>query len=240
LIDNSNISIGAKKLPELAHLAEGLNQDHAMRLCIPNLTRLLCSAGRRTASGELDDLRALAHKGTMGELFVAGSRPPSTGAIWEVYKANGFTVKVLARDEHNKEEAVDSVVHAVGLQLLADAEDREDSPGTHTLVLCTGDGGRNDGKTSFPKLAFSAARHGWRVEVWSWASDLSGNFQRLSRFFPDGRVTIHLLDHFREYISFRQGEQAAFQLPASGTGEISEVRAAAEAAAAAAAAAAEA
>jgi hypothetical protein len=88
------------------------------------------------------------------------------------------------------------------------ADKEGDAPGSHVLVLCTGDGGRNDGETSFPRLVAHAAKRGFRVEVWAWAHSLSDRFAKVAACFPDGRVTVRLLDEHRDRLVFRSGAAA--------------------------------
>lgn len=137
--------------------------------------------------------------------YVVGSKgraEDASAAEWAAaYEREGFVVKVIARDYSGREDAVDSVLHA-GLQslIIAVTEDASAPPGTHTLVLATGDGNCNDGVTSFPGVAFSAAIAGLRVEVWGWmqrGGGFSTAFSRVAACFGDGRVTLHSLHPHR-------------------------------------------
>lgn len=183
-IDNSNIYISALSQYEGAGVQNG-----AVRVNVRALTALL---------------EAERFGVTVGRRFVAGSKPPGSSAIWERYRDLGYHVEVHSRDHETRgETAVDSVTHAAALQLITDLQLRGDPPGTHTIVLATGDGGENNGVTSFPRLAFTAASLGIRVEIWSWAATLNiREFSRVAALFPDGRVTMHHLDPFKSEICF--------------------------------------
>ena len=189
LIDNSNIFIAGKNVG-----AGAAAENAGLRLSVQNL----CSLLERGSLGA-----PAADAPTVGKRFVCGSRQyRAADTIWERYRAAGYTVRTLARDERGDEESIDSVQHAVGYSLISKHQD--DAPGSHVLVLATGDGNSNDGETSFPSLVFDAARRGFRVEVWAWAHARSKNFERVSALFDDGRVTLHDLDAFHAHVMYTE------------------------------------
>jgi hypothetical protein len=125
--------------------------------------------------------------------YVAGSKPPAQNSVWQRFRDERYVASIHSRDHQTgRETAIDTVLHGAALQLVMDRA--TDPPGANTLVLATGDGNVNDGFTSFPRLAQSAAAHGFRVEIWSFQASLSRNFRAVAAQFPDGRITIHLLD----------------------------------------------
>ncbi len=55
-----------------------------------------------------------------GKRLVAGSKPPSSGEIWQRWEATGFNVKVCSRDvDTGKEDLVDEFLHAQAYASIA-------------------------------------------------------------------------------------------------------------------------
>lgn len=186
-IDNSNISITAKT-------AQDGTYNPAVRVSASALTGLM-ERGHDGPAREGD--------AAVGLRVVAGSRSTNGDDAWSAhYQALGYRAEVRSRDPRTGSEVgVDAAVHAAGLQLVLDHRDA--APGSHTLVLVTGDGNGNNGLSSFPRLARAAASCGFRVEVWSWRSSMNfGEYGRVVDEFPDGRVTLHLLDAYRHHVCY--------------------------------------
>ena len=144
--------------------------------------------------------------------LACGSSPPkekSPGKVswtWQQYEKIGYCTNVIPRVD-GKEKAVDSLCHGPALQLITDvAALPPHKRGEHTLVIATGDGGRNDNMTSFPRAVWAAAIVGMRVEVWGWHGThggFSGNFRRIVDRFADGRVTLHSFEPYRFRVQHR-------------------------------------
>jgi len=182
VFDWSNISIGA-----MNHCGGRGASNKDVRIDICQTTELL-AAGR-----------------PVGTCYVAGSIPskgkiPPYGAEFQKL---GYTAEWLIRDDRTGEErGVDSCLHAVAGQIALDKFNNSGTTrSTETLVLVTGDGNMHTGKSSFPRVAESAANAGLRVEIWSWEATLSGEFARIAAKYP-GRVTIHLLDRFKSKVCY--------------------------------------
>ena len=70
-----------------------------------------------------------------------------------------------------------------------------------TLVIASGDGLISKWETSFPGQAERALKRGWNVEVWSWAEQLTGQYNRLCREYR-GRVIVKVLDPYYRSVTF--------------------------------------
>jgi len=220
-IDNSNIYVTA------LHAFDGHNDhnstssqcNYAVRINVRGLTSLL----ERGEGGGYDQSPGILPVGIeIATRLTAGSKPPSNNGIWKAYQSMHYRTEVHSRDhESHKETAIDSILHGAALQLVADRG--SDDPGANTLVLATGDGNDNGGLTSFPRLAVSAAAAGFRVEIWSWQSSLNRQaFEAVSHMFPDGRVSIHLLDPHKLSVCYlvpsREEQQSARRASAGAKG----------------------
>jgi len=211
-IDNSNIYVTA------LHTFDGddnnNNSSHcnyAVRINVRGLTSLL-------EQGCLDQ----PIQADIATRLTAGSKPPANNGIWKAYQSRLYHTEVHSRDhETHKETAIDSILHGAALQLVLDRGN--DNPGANTLVLATGDGNDNGGLTSFPRLASSAAAAGFRVEIWSWRSSLNRQaFEAVRNMFPDGRLSIHLLDPHKLRVCYlapsREEQQSASRASAGAKG----------------------
>jgi hypothetical protein len=74
------------------------------------------------------------------------------------------------------------------------------------LILLSGDGNDNNGRTSFPGVVSIALEHGWLVEIWAWKASLSTKYLDLQRKYPL-QMKIKHLDIFRNKITFKQKQQ---------------------------------
>jgi hypothetical protein len=176
-VDNSNVFIGAQhKDPN--------RQDYTVRVKSLELGHLL--AGRAPE---------------VGVRLVAGSKPPSSGAIWQHWEDAGYKVKICSRDaDTGREDLVDDFICAQASDCVMDR--LRDQPGENTLVICSGDGNGNGGFASLLKVVKNTAlQAGWRVEVWSWSWSLSSNYRRLATEYPD-RVSLKCMDEYWDRITF--------------------------------------
>jgi hypothetical protein len=159
------------------------------------------SAAQPAGSGQWPRSLASGRAGSREVRLVGGSKPPASGAIWGHWEAAGYRVKICSRDvDTNAEDLVDTFLHAQALNCVM-SRDKEPA-GENTLVLCTGDGNRNEGYSSFYDVARNTAERGWRVEVWSWSWALSSRFKALAREYPT-RISCSMLDTFWDRITFK-------------------------------------
>lgn len=159
--------------------------------------------------------------------LACGSSPPKEKTpgkvswIWTQYEKVGYATNVIPRVD-GKERAVDSLCHGPALQLITDVSALPPAKrGEHTLVIATGDGGRHDNMTSFPRAVWAAAIVGMRVEVWGWAGThggFSGTFRKIADRFADGRVTLHSFEPYRFRVQHRWVPRAPTGTPALATG----------------------
>jgi hypothetical protein len=144
--------------------------------------------------------------------FVGGSTPSVDSSLdsslsaktdsreWQWEQA-GYKVHTLPRSgaHGGREVGVDEMLHAkISHQILQanlDEKKGKKDPSTgqgsntaHTLVLLTGDGNDNSGRTTFPDTVRMALEYGWRVELWSWKHSLSRAFKELARQHPCTRT----------------------------------------------------
>ena len=113
---------------------------------------------------------------------------------WAAYRAGGYHTTVHQRRRSEGEQGVDAELHSLALKAIALGHYRD----ARTLVLVTGDGNDNDGKTTFPEVAIAALRQGWAVEVWSWEAGCSGRWRDLQQTYgPTGKFALRLLDEHR-------------------------------------------
>ena len=85
---------------------------------------------------------------------------------------------------------------------------------SQTLVLLTGDGNGNDGRTTFPDIVIDFMKHNadreasgrpplWKVEIVAWRRALSPKMTMLQNQYP-GYVAVRYLDRYREYVTYRE------------------------------------
>src|SRR3954451_13508046 len=121
LVDNSNVSIGGRKLSasrkgvERGEHGEPEAIDPSWRLDFKELLELLADARPVHAA------------------LLAGSRCGGSDAIWRAAEASGFEVYVHEREAHHWEKAVDTELAVRGTELIVSA------PEPMTLILASGD-----------------------------------------------------------------------------------------------------
>ncbi|MFT8642862.1 NYN domain-containing protein [Gluconacetobacter sp.] len=171
-MDNSNIFGGAQRTAREKESAPW----KSVRI---DYQKLFAVIGRKRAS--------------LGTSMLAGSVPPGNDALWEAAQTAGFDTTLLRRVESDDgrliEQGVDEALHLKIGNILLD----EDQPGT--IVLLTGDGATTEQECSFTKQVERAAKRGWKVEIWSWRSQLSPKLRDMRLRFPD-LVTVNYLDEW--------------------------------------------
>lgn len=123
--------------------------------------------------------------------FVGGVMPDVVVRHW---KQLGYSVRCGAQDDYGAN--IDDLLHAQILDSLTTAT----TPGV--LVLLTGDGNMNSGRSSFPRCVTVALKLGWRVELYAWRSSMSicyPAFAALSK----GNMVVRYLDEWRSDITIR-------------------------------------
>ena len=63
-----------------------------------------------------------------------------------------------------------------------------------TIALVTGDGNRNEGRTSFPACIEIALKHGWRVELHTWRATMNRIYHKFEGEYGSHHFRIHFLD----------------------------------------------
>lgn len=196
-VDNSNIHIGA----QLSHSASpGSGTEVGVPVVHVKYTELV---ERVEASRECR------------RRFVGGVMPDVVVRHW---KQLGYSVRSGAQDDFGAN--IDDLLHAQILDTLTSAP----TPGI--LVLMTGDGNMNSGRSSFPRCVTVALRLGWRVEMYAWRASMSICYPAFASL-SQGRLTIKYLDDWRADISLRtdrlrvregSGKAAMLRQVADGTG----------------------
>jgi hypothetical protein len=134
-----------------------------------------------------------------GISMLAGSVPPGNDALWDAAVQAGFDTTLLRRVASDTgrlvEQGVDEAIHLRISNILLDA----DEPGT--IVIATGDGAQGIQGCSFTDQVVRAAKHDWKVEVWSWQSQLSQRLRNTRLRFP-GQVKILKFDEWYRSIVF--------------------------------------
>ena len=110
----------------------------------------------------------------------------------------GLGCNVLRQNTSGKEMGVDDFLHTQ-IQMLI-AQPGSHKPGDRLLVLATGDGNDNSGKSNFPECIHIAASNGFLVEIWCWKSSLSANISATVSMFPLGQIKIKFLDSVIEKV----------------------------------------
>ena len=198
VVDNSNIFINAQYI-------DG-ERDLSVRVSIPKL---------------LDVVRHGRHPITQ---MVAGSKNGVGDPRWKHAYENEHVVVHLEDRRGGDEQAVDDLIHAQALQTL-NTVDFGKGPRSQTLILLTGDGNDNGGRTRFPDIVIAAMRHNttrqidgrdplWKVEIVSWNRSLSGELKRLRDLYPE-YIFIRLLDQHRDYVTF---QDRRYMLPTAAVG----------------------
>ena len=196
LVDNSNVFGGAQQI-------DNGRRDHSVRVDIARLARLL------------EDGRPAATRVVCGSVPSGGGSSEGLSSLWECWRSAGYHVRVAPRDAGNREVFVDEALHSELGRILTLLNDSSTRPSHHTVVLTTGDGNDNGGRTSFPAMAERLARDGFVVEIACWRQSCSRAYERLSR---SGLVRLRYLDEHRENITFRRDPVAPWPRPQSRPG----------------------
>jgi hypothetical protein len=177
-VDVSNILIGSKR-----DIVTGEN-DHAIRLDARNLLELV--TGLRTAAKKV----------------VIGSHPSKDSPMWDKWREVGWSdIRILDRmttmDGRSGEQAVDDCLHAAMSSDICCTY-----PEQRTLVLLTGDGNTNSGRTNFPAVIEMALLRGWDVELWSWGHSMHAVYDRFKDTYPQ-HFNLRTLDSHRSSVCYR-------------------------------------
>jgi hypothetical protein len=149
--------------------------------------------------------RVLRHgKLNLGVSMLAGSVPPGNDALWAAAIEAGFDTTLLHRVTTDTgrlvEQGVDEAIHLRISNILLDA----DEPGT--IVIATGDGAQTNQGCSFTDQVIRAAKHGWKVEVWSWQSQLSNRLRDTRLRYLDQVKILKLDEWYRSIVFLRGGD----------------------------------
>jgi hypothetical protein len=185
--DNSNIFISAQY--------ENGDRDLSVRVSVPNLCDVV-RFGRHPQ-----------------KQFVAGSHFGQGPPVWKAsYENENFEVYVQKRHTATAtEQGVDEVLHAQAMVALS--ADFGGDRLSQTLILLTGDGHGNSGRSSFPVIITAFMRHNleremngkpplWKVEIVTWKSSLSQQLTTLRDTYS-GYVFIRYLDEYRSYVTYK-------------------------------------
>jgi len=167
IIDLSNIIIGAKNHVDQHGKGRVLSKLGFLRLC-----NIDCSGIR-----EKPDISCT----------IAGSIGSNEFSEAEEETFIGLGCNVYRQKTKGKEQLVDDFLHKEINKIVA-------KPGSHLLILATGDGNHNSGKSNFPECVYIAACNGFMVEIMSWKKSLSANLIAVQSLFPPGQIKIKLLD----------------------------------------------
>lgn len=180
-LDNSNIFGGAQRAAAEKEKAPW----PAVRVDYKNLFRVLRHGKMNT-----------------GVSMLAGSVPPGNEALWTAAKEAGFDTtllhKVPADTGRLSEQGVDEAIHLRIGNILLDA----DEPGM--IVVATGDGAQTTQGCSFTDQVIRAAKRGWKVEIWSWRTQLSPRLRDTRVKYPS-LVTVFILDEWYRSVVFLKG-----------------------------------
>ena len=110
----------------------------------------------------------------------------------------GLGCNVLREETVGTEQAVDDFLHLQIMKLVSQSGIHE--PGSRLLILATGDGNENHGRTNFPECIHLAASNGFMVEIHSWKKSLSSNLREVQKLFPPGQIIINYLDDVKDQI----------------------------------------
>ena len=61
------------------------------------------------------------------------------------------------------------------------------------MALVTGDGNRNDERTTFPECIEAALKNDWHIELYSWRQSTSGIYMEMARTYA-GHLCVRYLD----------------------------------------------
>ena len=110
--------------------------------------------------------------------------------MWQAWKEANYDVDIEVRRAGAGEQAVDDRIHAAAL-FTASKRFEDD----RTLILVTGDGNDNHGRTTFPEVVNAALQGGWVVEMYTWRHSCSRKLLDFARNYAQtGRFRLHFLN----------------------------------------------
>jgi hypothetical protein len=161
--------------------------------------------------------------------FVAGSHFGQGSPVWKAsYENENFEVYVQKRHTATAaEQGVDEVLHAQAMVALS--SNFGGGRLSQTLILLTGDGNGNFGRTSFPVIITAFMRHNlelegsgkpplWKVEIVAWKSSLSQQLTTLRDRYS-GYISIRYLDHYRSYVTYNDHSRVGVATIGKGKGK---------------------
>lgn len=74
----------------------------------------------------------------------------------------------------------------------------------YSTIFQDGNNHEEEGGTNFVEVILQALRRGWQVEIWSWERSISQVYYLLRK--ENEGLSIHLLDEYRNMITFRSGD----------------------------------
>lgn len=126
--------------------------------------------------------------------WVVGSgmdSPRRDQQYWHRWKAQGFTL--LVSEKKQKEVFVDDALHAQMLYTIL-----TETP--QTMVLVSGDGNTNQGRTSFPLCVRLALQREWHVVVWAWREGAHLSWTELARLSAPRFRVRYLNDYVSRFV----------------------------------------
>jgi ankyrin repeat protein len=143
------------------------------------------SLNLRNLITSVEGRRNIKERIVIGSTGATGERSPH----WEIWERAQYQLGIGVRDPNTGREVF--VDEALQVQMARTAASVY-RPG-RVLVLITGDGNRNDGRVRFPEIVEIALRHGWCVELYSWASSTHSVYKEFDREYV-GFFKLHFLD----------------------------------------------
>jgi len=100
----------------------------------------------------------------------------------------------IVKHGRSSEQGVDDIIQAAMLNDVT-----KTYPVSRTLVLLSGDGNDNFGRTNFPDVLEKALMNNWSVEVWAWRSGTSHIYEDFRRAYGQ-RYALYYLDDHADYL----------------------------------------
>lgn len=122
--------------------------------------------------------------------YTAAGKAWATKKIAECNSLN-YTAHFGERPTGSGEQFVDDALIAQMQHTLLDVQ----TPST--LVLLTGDGNGNHGRASFVDTVVHYLDRGWKVEIWSWRSQTSAAWKKISANSNAGKFSLVYLDNYK-------------------------------------------
>ena len=128
---------------------------------------------------------------TVVERKLCGSaREGASQRMWQAWKEANYDVDIEVRRAGAGEQAVDDRIHAAALRTASKRFEDD-----RTLILVTGDGNDNHGRTTFPEVVNAALQGGWVVEMYNWRHSCSRKLLDFARNYAQtGRFRLHFLN----------------------------------------------